>query len=94
MSEPRVVLDLSQHCVETAARREHARLQAALLDRGYEAETAGQLALVREFLDTVDFRKLRRDMPELAGGSPIRLQLVRQAGRLQWNVVDQRRSAP
>jgi hypothetical protein len=85
----RVVLDLSQHCAETAARREHARLRALLLDGGSERHPLGsQLELVLEFLETVDFRRLRRERPELAGGSPVWLEIRREGGNLVIAALD------
>ncbi len=48
------------HCLETAARKEYERLALALLRGEEEDEEAGQrLEILREFLETADFRSLR-----------------------------------
>jgi len=56
-----LVPDLSQ-CIKTVARRKHAELSQRLL--GSEAgnmETEDKLEILRLFLETADFRKLRSE---------------------------------
>lgn len=73
----RVELDLSHHCVETAARREHRRLcQELLAHPGAPAGARQQLQLLQRFLEQTDFAALRARRPELAGGTPGRVILT------------------
>lgn len=73
---PTVWLDLSAHCIETAARREHRRL----VQRALQSEPPGptlqrQIELLGQFLARTDFRQLRARRPRLAGGQPVRVEL-------------------
>jgi len=56
-----LVPDLS-HCIETVARRKHAELSHRLLgNEAGNAETEDKLEILRLFLETADFRKLRSE---------------------------------
>ena len=56
-----LVPDLS-HCIETVARRKHAELSHRLLgSEAGNAETEDKLEILRLFLETADFRKLRSE---------------------------------
>ena len=56
-----LVPDLS-HCIETVARRKHAELLHRLLgSEAGNAETEDKLEILRLFLETADFRKLRSE---------------------------------
>jgi hypothetical protein len=75
----RVVLDLSQHCIETAARREHRRLLEAILDLDHrDRAMEDRLAVLTDFLKQADFGRLRAEQPQLAGGASVRVELRRQ----------------
>ena len=72
--------------MQTAARRAHRALTDALIDdclKPCAAEGGGleraeaELALLAEFLETHDFKRLRADHPELAGGHPVTLVITR-----------------
>jgi hypothetical protein len=51
-----------EHCIETAAKMEFNRLTGLYLDLGKEdADIETKLELLRDFLETADFRSLRQD---------------------------------
>ena len=71
-----VVLDLSKHCVETAARSEHRRLTKAAIEQTEGTEDlAGPLELLHAFLTGTDFQRLRTEDPRLAGGQALQVVL-------------------
>jgi len=79
--EEEVILDVGEACIQTAARREHRKLVAALLEASApappleaRAETLGR------FLRSTDFAALRAAHPELAGGAGVRVRLSRTDG--------------
>jgi hypothetical protein len=83
---PNVVLDLSEACIETAARRARQRLTDELL-RDAPATTGAEetLALLDAFLAGTDFRRLRAGDEDLAGGRPCRVRLARgDGGAIVW----------
>jgi len=50
-----------EHCIETTAKREFARVSAEYLERGgRDRALEEQAELLRMFLESVDFRELRR----------------------------------
>jgi hypothetical protein len=74
-------LDLKHHCIETAAKQERRRVVSALLELDESSERFSQFAedleLVTTFLENGDFRAIRSDRPELAGGRDIVVELTR-----------------
>ncbi len=84
-----LVLDLSRHCIETAAVHAYRSLVDAFVGHsGRDPNMEEKLVLVHAFLQTSDFAKLRAEHPELAGGSAIRIRLQRSnSGGVTWNVV-------
>jgi hypothetical protein len=80
-----MLLHLENHCIETAAKRERRRVVSELLDLEESSEQFSRLAddleLVTEFLENSDFRKLRSERPELAGGCDVHVELTRDADR-------------
>lgn len=88
-----MLLHLKDHCIETAAKHERRRVVSALLESDESSEQFSQLAddleLLTGFLENSDFRKLRSERPELAGGCDVRVELVRDAhsGQLMLTVL-------
>jgi len=80
--------DLSERCIETAARREYQTLTGAMLDGTDQGTTVdAQIALLARFLRETDFPRLRAKEPRLAGGSNIRVTLRLSAdGRMEWRI--------
>ena len=76
-----MLLHLEGHCIETAAKRERRWVVSALLDVDESSEAFTQLAdeldLLTRFLEKGDFRKLRSERPELAGGRDLYVELTR-----------------
>ena len=76
-----MLLHLRDHCVETAAKLERRRVVSALLELDESSERfsrfADDLELVTSFLENSDFREIRSNRPELAGGCDILVELTR-----------------
>jgi hypothetical protein len=85
-----IVLDLSDHCIETAAKREYRRLvDVAMALEGDDQDIEEKLTLLKEFLERTNFRQLRGERPDLAGGSPVQVSVRRfPSGRVGWIIVD------
>ncbi len=73
-------LDLSAHCVETEIRRQY----TIRISRYFKADKPAdktqletEIALLLEALEHFDFRQLRADHPDLAGGSCDDIRLIR-----------------
>ena len=88
LSDGGVAISLGDACIQTAAKRAHRRLSAALLeDRGGGEPVGAALETLASFLSTTDFASLRAEHPELAGGTPGRVRLWRDAGgAVRWEV--------
>ena len=50
-----------EHCIETTARKEHQRLMLEYLGGKGPADFEDRVELLRTFLETADFRKLRKE---------------------------------
>lgn len=96
MADPGAVevrLDLSRHCVEAAAREEHRRLAAALMEEqeaSRQEDLARRVELLHAFLSATDFRALRASDGRLAGGRPA-VVVVRREGAAEpgWRLARQ-----
>lgn len=87
MAEIELFPDLS-HCIETVARKEYEELARRLLTGESGAELEDRLALLREFLETADFRELRRQSEEyLLQNRKVKFLLFRERGRLKYKMV-------
>ena len=84
-----MVLDLREHCVETAARKRNRELAEHLLrddlTEEERAEAAAQIRILESFAKGRDFRAMRAQDPELAGGAAVELVLwLEPDGRVRW----------
>ena len=81
-----VLLDLSEHCIETAAKTAHRHLANELLEKDEgDVDTEEKLAILERFLKTTDFARIRSESPELAGGSQLLVRLSRSdCGEVTW----------
>ncbi|MCK9460726.1 MAG: hypothetical protein M0R80_13895 [Proteobacteria bacterium] len=88
LSDGSPVLTLGDACIQTAAKRAHRRLSAALLEDRAGGEPVGAaLETLARFLSTTDFASLRAEHAELAGGTPGRVRLWRdRGGAVRWEV--------
>jgi hypothetical protein len=81
-----VVLNLSQQCLETAARSAFRTARDALL--GGDHSAGARLELLRELLEETDFAALRARHPRLAGGHKCRVRVERSpSGRVTWSIL-------
>jgi hypothetical protein len=92
LSDGSLILTVGESCIQTAAKRAHREVTAALLEGRAKATALGALAdMLERFLGTTDFSALRTEHPELAGGTPCRVRLRRREnGSVGWSVVDSR----
>jgi hypothetical protein len=64
-----VNLHLTKECIETEARNEYNRLMEKYFNTDdLEGELDGKIELLRDFLETSDFKKLRSSDRRLSGG--------------------------
>ena len=87
-----IVLSVGDHCIQTTARHAYHELTTALLEEeGGDVTTdklGGFVTMLERFLSGTDFRKLRAEHPELAGGTRCLVELrLREDGRVLWEVV-------
>ena len=85
-----VDLELDHFCIQTAARREHARLLRRLLEaQDEDGVVMARVDLLAEFLAGTDFRRLRAEQPALAGGEVCRVTIARTpTGEPRWYLSD------
>ncbi len=89
-SDADILLDLSEHCIEMASKREYRRL----VNEALQMESEGtmledKLTTLQEFIENTDFRQLRSARPELCGGSSVKVFLRRlSSGRVGWSIAD------
>jgi hypothetical protein len=81
-------IDLS-HCIETVAKRELENLVSSYLQAGKgESEFGEKIELLRSFLESADFRKLRKQSEGyLLKGQKIKFILYRERGKAKYNLV-------
>jgi len=86
-----MLLHLKNHCIQTAAKHERRCIASALLELDESSERFKQLAddleLLTSFLENTDFRKMRTERPELAGGCDVHVQLTLDADPEQFVVT-------
>ncbi|MEW6034320.1 MAG: hypothetical protein AB1603_05655 [Chloroflexota bacterium] len=82
-----LIPDLS-HCVETVARKEFREATRQLLASGGEdVELQERIELLRAFLKTADFKKLRRESEKhLLAGNKVRLVLYTREGTPKYEL--------
>lgn len=87
MVQVELVPDLS-HCIETVAKNEYRAAMAKLLAAGETDEDLQQrLELLRLFLETADFRTLRRESEKyLIEGCSVRFVVYLQEGSVKWDL--------
>ena len=71
-----------EHCVETLARKKHAELAQKLLENeAIDTEAGEKLEILRLFLETADFRKLRAESERhMAEGKSVRFTVYLEDG--------------
>lgn len=88
MKAPIELIPTLEHCIETTARQEFTRNKDEYLRRGVENKDLGErIDLLRTFLDTMDFRELRRESEKhLSEGKKVRFLLYQEAGKLKYEM--------
>lgn len=83
MTQIELVPDLS-HCVETVAKQEYRRRLQEYLKRGEEnPELEEKIELLKRFLETADFHKLRRESEKyLIEGKKVKFIITLKGGEL------------
>ena len=77
------------HCVETMAKREHQRLVKSYIQKGKtDAESEEKMELLRSFLETSDFKKLRKESEAyLLKGEKVKFILHLENGEAKYRLV-------
>jgi hypothetical protein len=88
MVQVELVPDLS-HCVETAAKREYQELIRSYFQAGKgDSEFEEKIELLRTFLETADFRELRKESEAyLVKGQKVKFILYREGGEVKYRLV-------
>lgn len=75
------------HCVETRAKQEYAAIMSGILSGDQSPGLDERLELLRAFLETADFSRLRRESQEhMIPGKKVKFVLSRLAGHSEWSV--------
>jgi predicted ArsR family transcriptional regulator len=88
MDHIELVPDLS-HCIETVARKEYENLARTYLqaDKG-DSELEEKIELLRSFLESADFRKLRKQSEGyLLKGQKVKFILYRGCGEAKYKML-------
>lgn len=77
------------HCIETAARHEYNKLlTVCLLGSRVDNEIKEKLEMLRIFLETMDFRKLRQQCDRyLQNGKPLRFVVSHTKGKISYQII-------
>ena len=79
-----------EHCVETTARKEYQRLMQEYLAGKGSDDSEEKVDLLRTFLETADFRKLRQESEaELLKGKAVKFILRLVEGETSYNMLIQ-----
>jgi len=79
-----------EHCVETTARKEYQRLMQEYLAGKGSADSGEKVDMLRTFLETADFRKLRQESEaELLKGKAVKFVLRLVEGETSYNMLIQ-----
>ena len=74
-------------CVETKAKRQYEHILSALLKKGEQAELAKKLEMLRLFLETRDFSKLRNESEKhLVEGRKVKFILHLEEGKPKYEM--------
>ena len=74
-------------CIETKARREYNRVLSELLKKGEEKELAERLDILRLFLESADFNRLRSESEKhLVAGKTVRFVMYLENGKPEYEM--------
>jgi len=75
------------HCVETRAKQDYAATMQRILSGDRAVAVEERLELLRAFLETADFTRLRRESEEhLVQGRKVKFVISGFAGHSEWSV--------
>lgn len=88
MKVPIELIPTLEHCIETTARQEFTRHKDEYIQRGVEDKALEErMDLLRAFLDTMDFRELRRESEKhLSEGRKVKFLLYPEEGKLRYEM--------
>ena len=88
MVQIELIPDLS-HCIETVARKEYEKLARGYLQAGKtDSEFEDKVELLRAFLESADFRKLRQQSEEyLLKGQNVKFIIYREHGKARHKML-------
>jgi len=88
MVQIELVPDLS-HCIETVARKEYENLARSYLQAGKgDSELGERIELLRSFLESADFKKLRQQSEVyLLKGQKIKFILYQELGKAEYRML-------
>ena len=87
----KISIDLSRHCIQTETKRVYERLvMDCFTFDDLDKATETKLGLLKQALETFDFKKLRAGYPELAGGSDQKVTLAADDGGRIVIMIDNR----
>jgi hypothetical protein len=77
------------HCIETVAKMEYRELMHSCLRTGtVDAYSAEKMELLRDFLETADFKALRKQSDEyLLEGKDVSFVVYRDKDALKWEMI-------
>ena len=77
------------HCIETVARREYRDLVKGYLQSGeVSGDFEQKVELLRAFLETADFKKLRQESDcYLLNGKRIKFIIAQEQGKVRYTIV-------
>ena len=74
-------------CVETQAKRQFNQITSQLLKKGENKELEGKLELLKLFLESADFNKLRSESePHLVAGKKVKFILHLKEGKPEYEM--------
>ena len=74
-------------CVETQVKREYNQTLSALLEKGEEEKLTEKLEILRLFLESTDFSKLRREYEKyLLEGKQVKIILYSVKGKPEYEI--------
>ena len=74
-------------CIETKARREYNRVLSELLEKGEEKKLAERLGILRLFLESADFNRLRSESEKhLVAGKKVKFMLYLEKGKPKYEM--------
>ena len=74
--------------MQTQAKREYNKTFSELLNKGENEELAGRIELLRLFLESADFKKLRNEYENhLQEGKEVRFKLYLADGQPEYEII-------